>query len=553
MLIAVAAQGVMPAPASAQSAVAGQPLTVCIARVAPGQTIGQLFAGRIATNCDPYQQAMGAGDFWARATALPPRADPLAPVHVRIGSVWQDRVTFYGRYADGVIVALPTDGHGASRHIQLGAILERVFPARPVPLTEIAWRIDGSANLRGVLVGARVATAAESVHANLVMAAVYSAFAGLSLALVIYNLAMWRALRYRFQLAYCAMVTVLMVYALSSSAALAWLIPDIANNDRLRINYALLGVAAACALWFARSFFEERVYAGWLSSANQLVSFGTVAGGLAYGLLAPWHIALLDRLFAFVFLIAVAFIAPILWRARLQRSRFLWVFAFAWSAPVVLAGVRVASSLGAVRWSFWVDNSTILSMGAEALLSSLAIIHRVRLLSDERDDARVKELAARTLADTDPLTGLLNRRAFLAQAIGRAGEHRLLIADIDHFKAVNETIGHDGGDEVLRIFARTLVRASPEGALVARLGGEEFAILCGIGTIIDPEDMLTDLRRTRMPYDLMVTASIGSCIGPIASEADWKKLYGRADRALYEAKSQGRDRVRCAQPVALAA
>src|SRR3546814_15577743 len=111
------------------------------------------------------------------------------------------------------------------------------------------------------------------------------------------------------------------------------------------------------------------------------------------------------------------------------------------------------------------------------MLSSVAIAYRIRLLSRERDTAIRQEVAARALADTDPLTGLLNRRAFLREAIGRAGDQTLLLADLDHFKHVNDTIGHDGGDEVLCRFARVLRTSVPEGTLVARLGGQEFAII----------------------------------------------------------------------------
>ncbi|MDQ9783052.1 GGDEF domain-containing protein, partial [Serratia marcescens] len=139
--------------------------------------------------------------------------------------------------------------------------------------------------------------------------------------------------------------------------------------------------------------------------------------------------------------------------------------------------------------------------------------------------------------DTDPLTGLFNRRAFLRHAIGREGDQILLLADIDHFKRVNETIGHDGGDEVLRVFARTLRLSVPPEALVARIGGEEFAIVTPAGLAVEAEDILARLRAARMPYDLSVTASIGTCTGPLARETDWKALYRGADRALFEAKA----------------
>ena len=183
-------------------------------------------------------------------------------------------------------------------------------------------------------------------------------------------------------------------------------------------------------------------------------------------------------------------------------------------------------------------------MMIEALSSAMVIALRIRQLRDERDIAIEGEVLARRLADTDPLTGLLNRRAFLAQGIGRGEEQMLLIADLDHFKRVNETLGHDGGDEVLRLFARLLRSVSPPGALVARLGGEEFAILAPAQEAPDPDTLLARLRSTRMPFDLLVTASIGTCRGTMASEVEWKALYRGADAALFEAKSAGRDRAR---------
>ncbi|MEI9928353.1 MAG: GGDEF domain-containing protein [Sphingomonas sp.] len=123
----------------------------------------------------------------------------------------------------------------------------------------------------------------------------------------------------------------------------------------------------------------------------------------------------------------------------------------------------------------------------------MAIAYRIKLLSKERDEAILGEVLARRLADIDPLTGLLNRRAFLEKAIGRTGEHVLQIADIDHFKRVNDTLGHDGGDEVLRVFARLLRGASPAGALIARIGGEEFAILTASDEAIGADQLLARL------------------------------------------------------------
>jgi diguanylate cyclase (GGDEF)-like protein len=251
-----------------------------------------------------------------------------------------------------------------------------------------------------------------------------------------------------------------------------------------------------------------------------------------------------DRLFALGFVLLIASIIPILYRAWRQGSHFLWLFVIAWAAPISLAMARTAYNLNLLSYSFWLDNSTIVSMAIEALLSSLAIAYRILLLSRERDAAREQEIAARLLADTDPLTGLLNRRAFLSRAIGRAGNQSLLLIDIDNFKRVNDTIGHDGGDEVLRVVARILRATTNPEALVARIGGEEFAVVTSSDRPIEPETILAGFRSGRMPFDLAVTASIGMCSGPLTRETDWKTLYRSADRALYEAKAAGRDRVR---------
>lgn len=503
-------------------------------------TPAALLAGKARFDCSSRQTNLGPGDFWVRSGPV----SRSGPLRIRSMSVWQERVTLYAQYADGAVLAEAIDDHAASRHIVLGAILEQPLPERPAPLVRLLWHVEGSPNLRAIVREPRIATPAESERFNLAMSAVYAAFAGLCIALLCYNFAVWTALRHRFQLAYCAMVAGLLLYAFSTSGALAWAWPSIANTDRIRVNYLTLGLSSIAAFAFARAFFEPRVFAGRFGRIAVATSSTMLAATLAYVLFAQYDVHLFDTLYCWAFVGQIAVIPPILWRAWKLRSNYLWLFAVAWAAPIGLASLRVANSINLIGSSFWLDNSTILSMSLEALLSSLAIAYRLRLLSAERDAAREGEIAARLLADTDPLTGLLNRRAFLQQAIGRAGEHTLMIADLDHFKRVNETIGHDGGDEVLRVFARTLRQSLPADALVARIGGEEFAIVTPSAFAVEPGEILARLRAGRMPYDVSVTASIGTCSGPLLRETDWKALYACADRALFEAKSAGRDRAR---------
>ncbi|MFV0475654.1 MAG: diguanylate cyclase, partial [Pikeienuella sp.] len=162
------------------------------------------------------------------------------------------------------------------------------------------------------------------------------------------------------------------------------------------------------------------------------------------------------------------------------------------------------------------------------------------------------------LAAIDPLTGLHNRRYFephFARLCDRARESgqplAALLFDLDRFKAVNDAHGHAAGDETLRVFARRL-RAAVRGAdLVARLGGEEFAVIL---QNTQPEQAVAAAERVRRAVasrpvaahggvDVRLTVSIGVA-GLSAADADPAALLDRADAALRRAKRGGRDRVR---------
>jgi diguanylate cyclase (GGDEF)-like protein len=119
----------------------------------------------------------------------------------------------------------------------------------------------------------------------------------------------------------------------------------------------------------------------------------------------------------------------------------------------------------------------------------------------------------------------------------------LILADIDHFKRVNDSLGHAGGDDAITSIAGVLRKYTPEGAIVARMGGEEFAISypADLPLTPDPDRLLSDIRSINLPEGYRITASIGIASQKVADENDWKILYRAADMALYRAKSSGRD------------
>jgi two-component system, cell cycle response regulator len=164
---------------------------------------------------------------------------------------------------------------------------------------------------------------------------------------------------------------------------------------------------------------------------------------------------------------------------------------------------------------------------------------------------------ARHLAMSDPLTGLLNRRAFadaMERELSRAAryEHALsvLLLDVDHFKNVNDTRGHEGGDVVLKGISQTVLRIARKSDLVGRWGGEEFVLglplATAAGARVAAERLRRSIAESSFPLSegppLQITASIG--IATRASkEETLDQLIARADQAMYLAKSRGRNRV----------
>jgi diguanylate cyclase (GGDEF)-like protein len=157
-------------------------------------------------------------------------------------------------------------------------------------------------------------------------------------------------------------------------------------------------------------------------------------------------------------------------------------------------------------------------------------------------------------SETDPLSGLLNRRGFVDRAkafLGSNSSHWpvfLIIADLDHFKSINDRYGHETGDRVIKAFGDLLSQVATDGSSVARIGGEEFAIIftapdaAAARLFCESIRNATDLGAADKNRDLpRFTVSIGVA-GLVAGEP-LNELMRRADLALYRAKQDGRNRV----------
>lgn len=174
---------------------------------------------------------------------------------------------------------------------------------------------------------------------------------------------------------------------------------------------------------------------------------------------------------------------------------------------------------------------------------------------------RDSDIDSRGAAILDPLTGMLNRHALNTRVPEIEEQSRLtgrpvgvIVADLDHFKSVNDTHGHGTGDAVLRDVAYVLRRELRAYDLAYRMGGEEFAVLLPGASIVETGQMAERLRAavaSDQIEGLDIRISVGAACTPPDEAFEWEGLFEAADAALYEAKRGGRNRVVVAgQPAA---
>jgi two-component system cell cycle response regulator len=181
----------------------------------------------------------------------------------------------------------------------------------------------------------------------------------------------------------------------------------------------------------------------------------------------------------------------------------------------------------------------------------MARIHSLLLIKQQFKALKRQSEDMHRLAITDSLTGVYNRRYLLdhgEQFLANRHNHPVgaVLLDIDHFKKINDNLGHITGDRVLQALGELLQQRIPENALAVRFGGEEFALLVPRCNINDAEQCAEALRteiETLEPADVSITVSIGLATNQQSPDLTLTQLINRADKALYAAKAQGRNKV----------
>lgn len=255
--------------------------------------------------------------------------------------------------------------------------------------------------------------------------------------------------------------------------------------------------------------------------------------------------------------------------ASVGRGKWLLVAGLGIEAAVLAGRALLALSSSAVATDILQGSAlqTVTFMGTFSivLISSMGFVFMARDRADESN---------RVMAAIDPLTGVANRRSLIAalnRDVSRAVRTRepiaLMMVDIDHFKRVNDRFGHPVGDQVLRSVVDVLSRRVRAQDLVGRYGGEEFMVVLPDTTLQGAEQLARQLcgaveeSRCRVHPEgaqdgaadavgggtsIAVTVSIGVFGGRLELGDSWDMLIAAADRALYEAKANGRNRVEVA-------
>ena len=377
-----------------------------------------------------------------------------------------------------------------------------------------------------------------------------AAICGLLVMPLLFDLAFYRVLRARFLLWHWLSVFGMLALTLATSGLILELVE--LELRQLSMLFPLASLVGVCgAAMFAADLFEEGCLPDRTRRLLRIAAGVTAVSSLLYACKIP---ALREHgvdlyYLAFLPLIALFFVALIQAMARGSRAAR---YQFVACMPIwIVSLVRILTNLGVGE----APQDQVLAFSAaiafELIVTSLGAADRFMILKHERDNARARSAAMEAMAERDPLTGLLNRRAIEGRFadLQRQGFDTMALIDLDHFKAVNDTHGHQLGDEVLRTCARVLQAQDDRDTIALRLGGEEFMVLLrGPHARQRAEHLRRAIARCVADEIEGLAAPVTASMGVIEMPRDglepasFADLYARADMLLYEAKEAGRNR-----------
>jgi diguanylate cyclase (GGDEF)-like protein len=495
------------------------------------------------------------GTFWLKldsAGQFAPSAIPVVVMH----AARQTQAEVYAARG-GVAVPLPRaaqlPGFRGTRDTVF-ALVEGLAPGQSLyARVTVAANDPDVPSFSGSTLDRTLAQGAE--HARMIALAF-----GALLAVALAGLLIWFVLADRLFILYATLFFLQALYvAYLSGQGFDWPLLSYAQPLTSFAWNVPVGLSGAVACLFTREIadlkhFSPRIYAvfGWLAAGFVLITIANLAKFIGFG---RWVNGLGNLMFVAttVFTMVVAFLA---WR---RGNRAAGWFMVAWA---LLEGFTIAA---AVRFIFTpsVNSSSLLyyyglplSMVAAAVLIALGVADRLRA-------QRVALTEAERRAQTDALTGVLNRRSLIERldaaclrARARGLPIALLFIDLDHFKQINDSYGHQAGDACLRAIVGPIHAELRQSDVIGRYGGEEFVVILSSADSAAAApiaqrilERVAGVRVDGFGNPIHMTCSIG--IAASDTLGVWgEHLIAHADAAVYVAKRLGRNQVQMAAPLA---
>ncbi|MFP5237236.1 MAG: 7TM diverse intracellular signaling domain-containing protein [Acidobacteriota bacterium] len=408
-------------------------------------------------------------------------------------------------------------------------------------------------------------------------------YAGIVLAMFAYNLILFFSLRERTYLFYCIYVLFFgAVWILRADFLFDALWPDNPVWNAASSFY-FVGIAVAASAMFVRSFFDARELSRALDRSLLGIAWASIFLLIAGTITTPQTFSPLLALDGLATSVFYGVLGLLLLLRGHQRARF---FLLAWLTLICANVFYILVYLGLLHAADSAAHDAVqIGSAVECVLLAFALADRVKGIKAEAEKRQMQhtiDLEAavvqrtRELLDanarleaasiTDPLTGLNNRRfvnismprltAELMRKVneGEASSLLICIGDLDRFKDINDTYGHETGDAALKGIAASLNNAIRGGAILARWGGEEFLVIDRLREREEDVSLAERMRRLvaeesplQVPArELRITMSLGLAHFPLSTRhpelLTWQEVLILADRCLYMAKEAGRNR-----------
>ncbi len=465
-------------------------------------------------------------------------------------------IDLFWQTADGEWKHRAYDSKGGHDEIVIGEQAILTFPEPIHQAKQVMIRLDRPLTI-ATLSNIRFISEADLNKNQNTLRIFFGVLFGIVFAMFGYNLMLYFALRMRVQLFYLTYSAGVLLYTWSASSLYGPMKPYLTGITPLYFPYVTLSVMGWGMFMFVshivdRKYFPQSITRIFEWCAHFMLAI-TALGVVLDPLYFPTIIMVRDLTGAagilLFFVVGTA--------ATLKGSRTSPLLMFALIFPATASVVTLVWSTNGQAMPFWVDHALVMSFAIENILLAAVIADRIRHIRLERDEARRQQEELAQKANTDFLTKVYNRRfivdygkALFGAANGRE-DVAVVMVDLDRFKYVNDTYGHDVGDEVLAMTANVCAENLRPDDVIGRFGGEEFLIILPRTDPKTAHRVSERLRRAIHSVPLPglsalgakhISASFGIATGK-TGVSNMNELIKRSDEALLQAKERGRDQV----------